>query len=259
VSEGERDIDPAAFRAQAFTEFWDAIVSPQARYMVFARLLERHGDLFRPRQAYVRSLPLSNILMVEGNRWLDLGAEIGYFASTPKRLSRPLPPDAEDFFSLAPAAEDPFEFGAEIAYAQETLSPSHLQMLELLHFSEEEEWGSHLEQLRTFAQALDRQPRWRPAPEWLEAIQWALGDEQTEEQVNPAFWRLGGLGRYGFGSPLERVQERVRALGQLRARIAGAVELSVNLEAAAEESPVPPGLFWPASRTSENPEGSSGR
>lgn len=201
-----------------------------------------------------RSPQLYDLLALEADRWLELGVEIGYFAAR-HSISRRSAPNSEAFFSMAPAARLPLEFQAELAYAQETLSAPHFQMLDLLHFADEQKWKGQLERVQVFTSLLERQPRWRPEPEWLDAVQWALGAEETEEQVNPAFWRLGGLGRYELGRAQDQVEERAMALAHLRDRIADAVQQAVALEAAAEESPFAGGLVWLASLLQNDPEG----
>jgi hypothetical protein len=247
MADDERAIDPAGFRTRAFATFWDGML----------RYLPRRSRASLRTQ--VRSSQLYDLLTSEADRWLELGVEIGYFTAEPSPFLRRHVSDFETFFSMAPAATSPLEFQAEVAYAQETLSVPHFQMLQLLHFTGEEEWEGRIEQVRNFASLLERQPRWRPTPEWLEAIQWALGDEETEEHVNPAFWRLGGLGRYGFGTAHEQVDERAATLERLRARIAGAIEQAVALETAAEESPLSGGLLWLANLLQDNPEGGEDR
>jgi hypothetical protein len=245
MGNGERVIDPASFRTRAFAMFWDGML----------RHLPRSRGSLRLR---LRSPQLYDLLTLEADRWLELGVEIGYFTAEPSSFLR-RHGDTETFFSMAPAAQSPLDFQSEVAHAQETLSVPHFEMLQLLHFAGGEEWSVRLDQVRAFASALERQPLWRPDPEWLEAVQWALGDEQIEEHVNPAFWRLGGLGRYGFGTAHEQVSERVMALGQLRAWIAEVVEQAVVLEVAAEESPLSGGLVWLARLFQMDPEGGEDR
>jgi hypothetical protein len=194
--------NPGLFRLRAFEGDW---LDP-----LRGRLLRDSAENARRPPlshdaALASSLPLTTLLLVEGHRWIDLGQRVGYFAAAAK--SGPAAPAVTaDIAWLVPVIDkDTRNFGASRAdvfaramwAAQDDLAPDRTELLRLVLFATDQEWGERLEQLRKLANALRVGMVPMPAAAEADHLAWAFA--ATTRGVDgalrncPASWRCGKL------------------------------------------------------------------
>jgi hypothetical protein len=244
MPDDDRQANPERFRTETFQSFW-SWTELQLQESAKQRLdgLHRHAS------------ELGRVLWMECDRWVELGAEIGYFDDDNELQRDILNRSAAEFFATTSASNNLFKFQAEVSVAQETLTPAHFRMLELIHYADQAEWDDEVEVLDRFAVQLGRQPRWQPAPTMLGTVEWGLLDLDLDTQSNPSSWRLDGLATHQFGPEPELARERVETLRRLRDAVSAAVAWAVNLEAEAEGMPLVVGIPRIAEEPEKGPDG----
>ncbi len=222
-------VDRALFRLRTFEVEWVAPLTSNVTGFDDRLAAPRH-DRF-DRQASVALL--NYVLLLEAQRWIAMGQDVGYFARAPVLETFEVPlavPQVawivEEWHSDRAIADsvDIQEFGRVMFEAQGDLTPERREFLRLICFAGSAEWDERLEEVARLSRAFARQPDLVLPYAEVDRVEWSLeGAESsiaTAGRHFPADWRSTAFSDVARRSP--EASARLSDLQAVRAAVAEA-------------------------------------